>query len=153
MARTLKSTLNFLMRDPIMDNRPSADYGKCSKEPYRIPSSVFMLFPFFCDCLHSILSSACYYTINLRRCVRAGILSGFPGSSFRRLSSARLLRGSGLSANGYSPSAENGEIVPHPAIRRNRRRIFRIDEGLPLSRPRRRAAYGPAAHERLHIIL
>ena len=54
MARTLKSTLNFLVRDPIMDYGPSADYGKCSKEPHWFASSVFMLLPFFCNCLHSL---------------------------------------------------------------------------------------------------
>ena len=144
MARTLKSTLNLLVRNPIMNNRPSANYGICAKEPYRIPSSVFMLFPFFCNCLHSIFSSACYYTINLRRCVRAGILSGFPGSSFRRLSSARLLRGSGLHGspdplqpgggcnepptdvkdqNCFTSSGETPHIIPHsrPRCKRKKR--------------------------------
>ena len=51
----------------------------------------------------------------IRCCVRTGILLGFPGSSFRHLSSARLLRGSGLclgrsrgtrdSTLGFSPVA------------------------------------------------
>ena len=52
-----------------MDYGSSADYGKCSKEPHWFASSVFMLLPFFCNCLHSLFSMVRYYTINLRSCV------------------------------------------------------------------------------------
>ena len=78
MECALKSTLNFLMRNPIMNNRPSADCGICAKKPYRFPSSVFMLLPLFCDCLHSILPLACYYTINYAVAYVPGSFWDFP---------------------------------------------------------------------------
>ena len=66
------------MRNPIMNNRPSADCGICAKKPYRFPSSVFMLLPLFCDCLHSILPLACYYTINYAVAYVPGSFWDFP---------------------------------------------------------------------------
>ena len=79
MARTLKSTLNFLVRDPIMDYGPSADYGKCSKEPNWFASSVFMLLPFFCNCLHSLFfyGSLLYHKSTFLRSV-PGSFRDFP---------------------------------------------------------------------------
>ena len=100
MARTLKSTLNFLVRDPIMDYGPSADYGKCSKEPNWFASSVFMLLPFFCNCLHSLFfyGSLLYHKSTFLRSV-PGSFRDFPAPRSAALS-ARLLRGSGLGFGG-----------------------------------------------------
>ena len=101
MARTLKSTLNFLVRDPIMDYGPSADYGKCSKEPNWFASSVFMLLPFFCNCLHSLFfyGSLLYHKSTFLRSV-PGSFRDFPapriGAARRDASPYHWFRGSGL---------------------------------------------------------
>ena len=94
MSSAVETTLNFIMRHPIMNDRAPSYQWKSLKETNRFTSSPFILHPFFRNCLHLNPFSRHYYTIILAIAVMSPV--GSRGSSFQPCIVPRRIKGFAL---------------------------------------------------------